>query len=231
MRERSGRAPRVGLFGGTFDPVHKGHLRAASAAVGRFGLERMHFIPSAIPPHKRATDMASAEDRMAMVELAVRGRRRFVPSPIEVRAGATSYSVVTLDEFRREAPGARHFFLLGVDAFCEIETWREWRRLLDLCRLIVVARPGAPLAAARRAVEPSLRSAFAEVGPSVRLGEAFLEAHRIFLFPIDALPVSSTEIRRRVRDGLPIRGLVPPAVECYIHRENLYRRPSSGKES
>jgi len=231
MSAPAGRMPRVGLFGGTFDPVHNGHLRAAAAAARRFRLERVLFIPSAIPPHKRTAEMAEAEDRMAMVELAVRGRRRYVASPIEVEAGSTSYAVITLEKVRREEPGARLFFILGSDAFSEIETWREWRRVLDQCRFIVVTRPGTRLESARRTLDPSSGPAIAEVGPGVRLDEAFLEAHRIFLLPIDALPVSSTDIRRRVREGLSLKGLVPWAVECYIHRKNLYRPGSSGKET
>jgi nicotinate-nucleotide adenylyltransferase len=217
-------------LGGTFDPIHNGHLRAATLAARRFGLNQVLFIPSFIPPHKQTPEMAAAKDRMAMVKLAVRGRRRFVASPVEVEARSTSYSVVTLENIRRRAPSARLFFLLGVDAFAEIETWREWRRVLDECRFIVLSRPGTALGRARSVLDEAYRRTIAEVGRGARLSEAFLDAHRIFLFSIEALPVSSTEVRRRVRAGLSIRGLVPRAVEGYILQKRLYRPRTGGKE-
>lgn len=229
-RERD-RGPRVGLFGGTFDPIHNGHLKAAAAVARRFSLDQVRFIPSAIPPHKRTAEMAEAGHRMAMVELAVGGRRRFLASPVEVEAGSTSYSVVTLEKIGREVPRALLFFLLGADAFVEIETWRDWRRVLEQCRFIVVTRPGTEWDRARETLGEPYRRTVAEVGPSVRLSEAFLGAHRVFLYSFAALPVSSTDVRRRVREGLSLRGLVPPAVECYIRREKLYQPKPFGKES
>jgi len=230
MNRTEARAPRIGVFGGTFDPIHRGHLRAARLVARRFALDRVLFIPSSIPPHKRAPDMAPAEARMAMVELAVRGLGRFVASSLEVAAGSTSYSVLTLARIRRRNPSAGLFFLLGVDAFLEIETWREWRRVLDQCRLIVMTRPGTDLNRAWGVLDESYRGLILEVGPGIRLSAATLEDRRIFLLPIAALPISSTEIRRRVREGRSIRGLVPRAVECYIIRRNLYQPPRRGKE-
>jgi nicotinate-nucleotide adenylyltransferase len=231
MTRGRARGPRIGLFGGTFDPIHNGHLRAAAVVARRFSLDQVRFIPSAIPPHKRTAEMAEAGHRMAMVELAVRGRRRFVASPVEVEAGSTSYSVVTLEKVRKEVPRAVLFFLLGADAFVEIETWREWRRVLEQCRFIVVTRPGTELSQAWKTLGEPYRRTIAGVGPGVRLSEDFLDAHRVFLFPFDALPVSSTEVRLRVRKGLSLWGLVPRPVECYIRREKLYQPDSFGKES
>jgi nicotinate-nucleotide adenylyltransferase len=228
MTRPSGRARRIAVFGGTFDPIHNGHLRAATLVARRFALDRVLFVPSYIPPHKRRPKIAPANARLAMVELAVRGRRRFAASPLEVAARATSYSVLTLEKIGRQWPGARLFFLLGVDAFLEIETWREWKRLLDQCRLIVATRPGTPLRKARAVLGEPLARTMVEVGRSVRIDESFLEGHRIFILPIAALPISATEIRRRVRSGLSIRGLVPRAVERYIRQERLYgRRPET----
>jgi len=221
------RKERIGIFGGTFNPVHSGHVRAAAEVQARFAIDRVLFVPSFIPPHKETAEVASPRDRMAMVELALRRYRRLVASPIEIEAGGTSYSIVTLNKVGALHPGARIFFILGADAFRDIETWREWRRVLEGCRFIVTTRPGSRLTEARDALAEEYRSGVLEVRPSIRLGEAVLEAFRIFLAPIDAVDVSSTEIRARVRSGRPLRGLVPVLVERYIREHGLYCKPAS----
>lgn len=221
------RKERIGIFGGTFNPVHSGHVRAAAEVQARFAIDRVLFVPSFIPPHKETAEVASPRDRMAMVELALRRYRRLVASPIEIEAGGTSYSIVTLNKVGALHPGARIFFILGADAFRDIETWREWRRVLEGCRFIVTTRPGSRLTKARDALAGEYRSGVLEVRPSTRLGEAVLEAFRIFLAPIDAVDVSSTEIRARVRSGRPLRGLVPVLVEGYIREHGLYLKPAS----
>jgi len=217
------RPERIGVLGGTFNPVHAGHVRAAALIRRRFGLDRVLLVPSFIPPHKETASVAPARDRMAMVRLALRGFRRLVASPIEIEAGGTSYSIFTLDKLRRRHPGAEIFFLLGVDAFLEIATWHEWRRVLERCRFIVMTRPGRRLSAARGALDASYRDAFFEVRPGSRLAAPVLASHRVFLAPIAALDVSSTDIRARLRAGRPVRGLVPAAVAAYISERGLYR--------
>jgi nicotinate-nucleotide adenylyltransferase len=220
------RKERIGIFGGTFNPVHSGHVRAAAEVRARFALDRVLFVPSFIPPHKETAKVASPRDRMAMVELALRRYRRLVPSPIEIEAGGTSYSIVTLNKVRALHPGARIFFILGADAFREIETWREWRRVLEGCQFIVTTRPGSRLAGARDALAEEYRSGVLEVRPTTRLSEAVFAAFRIFFTPIDAVDVSSTDVRTRVRAGRPLRGLVPAPVEGYIREHGLYRIPT-----
>jgi nicotinate-nucleotide adenylyltransferase len=221
------RKERIGIFGGTFNPIHSGHVRAAAEVRARFALDRVLFVPSFIPPHKETAEVASPRDRMAMVELALRRHRRLVASPVEIEAGGTSYSIMTLSKIGALHPGARIFFILGADAFRDIETWRDWRRVLAGCRFIVTTRPGSRLAEARDALAEEYRSGVLGVRPSTRLGEAVLEAFRIFLTPIDAVDVSSTEVRARVRAGRPLRGLVPASVERYIREHGLYRDPTS----
>lgn len=216
------RRERIGVFGGTFDPIHNGHLKAASAVGCRFGLSRILFVPSNIPPHKSRAGMAPARDRMAMVGLALRDRPRFVASPLEIRAGGTSYSIRTLRRIRRLYPRARVFFIVGTDAFLEIETWREWRSVLDEILFIVMTRPGVSLAKARRAPGAAYAGRVRAVGRNERVREEWFSAYRIFLFPIDALDISATEIRGRVRDGRPIDGLVPVPVGRYIRDRELY---------
>lgn len=217
------RPARIGVFGGTFDPIHNGHLKAALAVGRRFGLEQILFVPSNIPPHKAREGMASARDRMAMVELALRRRSRFIASALEIRAGGRSYSIRTLRRIRRLHPRARIFFIVGTDAFLEIETWREWRSVLGESLFIVMTRPGVSLSEARRAPGAAYADRIRAVGRTERVREDWFFAFRIFLLPIDALPISATRIRRRVRDGRPIAGLVPAPVARYIREHGLYK--------
>lgn len=214
---------RIGLLGGTFNPVHRGHLRAAEKVRLRFGLGRVLFIPSYLPPHKQAGDMASPEDRFAMVELAIRAYPRLIASPLEIEAQERSYSIITLNKVKSLYPEAQVFFILGVDAFLEIETWKSYRDVLEQCRFIVISRPGFDLAAAPKALPPEYLGSFRDVGPAEEIRPGELDAFRIFLLSIPALDISSTEIRRRIRHGQSVSGLVPESVEEYIRRKNLYQ--------
>lgn len=213
----------IGLFGGTFDPIHLGHLRAAAEVRRRARLDRVLFIPSYLPPHKKSGAVASASDRLRMVELACRGRKGFEASPVEVEAGEKSYSILTLRKLRALSPEARLFFILGVDAFLDIGTWREYQRVLQECFFIVMGRPGFELDRARDVLNGKLRDS---IGPLVtREGAAgpLPPRTRIFLLPIRALDISSTAIRERVRRGETLDGLVPGAVDAYIREHQLYR--------
>lgn len=221
------RAPRIGLFGGTFDPIHNGHLRAARLVGRRFGLDRIFFIPAAIPPHKARPDMAPARDRLRMTALAVSGRGDWTASSIELRAGGPSYSIRTIEAMRRRFPRARLFFIVGADAFLEIKTWREWERVLRSCAFIVMTRPGSRLDAAAGVLGPAWKDALRRVVPGKRLSEAAFVPPAVFFLPIDALPVSSTRIRERARDGRSLAALVPPAVADHIRTKGLYRERSA----
>ncbi|MCX6569770.1 MAG: nicotinate-nucleotide adenylyltransferase [Candidatus Aminicenantes bacterium] len=213
----------IGLFGGTFDPIHLGHLRAAAEVRRRARLDRVLFIPSYLPPHKKSGAVASAADRLRMVELACRGRKGFEASPVEVEAGEKSYSILTLRKIRTFLPAARLFFILGVDAFLDIGTWREYHRVLEGCFFIVMGRPGFELDRARNVLDGKLRDS---IGPLVT-GEGAAgplpPRTRIFLLPIRALNISSTAIRERVRCGETLDELVPGAVAAYIREHQLYR--------
>jgi nicotinate-nucleotide adenylyltransferase len=214
---------RIGLLGGTFNPVHQGHLKAAAEVLRKTGLSRVLFIPSYIPPHKETEGIASPEHRFAMVELAVAGHPRFVASAVEIEAKDKSYSIVTLEKVRAAHPDAWIFFLLGIDAFLEIEAWRSYQEVLGKCHFIVISRPGFRLADARNALDESFAGRIHALRGSMPAGDALLERFRIFIMPIHALDVSSTDIRRRIKQGLPIRGLVPEAVEAYIKKHRLYQ--------
>ncbi len=217
------RRKRIGIFGGTFDPIHNGHLRAAHLVQRRFSLDRIFFIPAFVPPHKARPDMAAAKARMRMVALAVRGRDGWSASPMEIRAGGTSYSILTIERLRRRYPSARLFFLTGADAFLEIRTWRAWQRVLRSCSFIVMTRPGFSLAGAARILGTRARNQICRLSRGAALREADLGDVRVYFVPIQALDVSSSEVRRRVRAGLSPDPLVPLAVAAYIRKHGLYR--------
>jgi len=214
---------RIGLLGGTFNPIHLGHLRAAEEVQEKFSLDTVLFIPSYIPPHKLTTEMAAPEDRLAMVRLAVRGRPCFAGSSIEIEARQTSYSIITLDKVKKAYPEARLFFIVGVDAFLEIETWKSYRDVLEQCRFIVVSRPGHHLDQAGKVLPEEYRDRILDARGPGRIDQRLILKHQVFLVDIRALDISSTEIRRRIRRGQPIKGLVPEAVEEYIKNKKLYQ--------
>ena len=213
---------RIGLFGGTFNPVHLGHLKAAADVRAAFGLARVLFVPSDIPPHKVPADLAPAADRFRMVELACRGCEGFVASPLEVASPGRSYSVVTLAKVRELCPGARVFFILGVDAFLEIGTWHESERVVAEGLFIVTSRPGFDLDAAAGVLDGRLRDRTCRVPEGGPVDGALLARFGVFLLPIEALDISATDIRERVRRGERPDGLVPAAVADYIRDHQLY---------
>jgi nicotinate-nucleotide adenylyltransferase len=217
------RPRRIAVFGGTFDPIHAGHLRAASIVGRRFGLDRILFVPASIPPHKARPDLAPAAERYRMVQLAVAGRDGWTASPIEIRAGGTSYSIRTIERMRRRYPRAHLFFITGADAFRDIKTWREWEKVLRSCAFIVTTRPGSALADSVRGLGPAYAGRIRTLGPTGGVRENELGPGRIFLLPIEALPVSSTEIRARARAGRPLGRLVPQAVAARIRAKGLYQ--------
>jgi len=213
----------IGLFGGTFDPIHLGHLRAAAEVRRLARLDRILFIPSYIPPHKTAGGAALAADRLRMVELACRRRAGFEVSPIEVEARGTSYSILTLRRIRALYPGARLFFIAGIDAFLDIGTWHEYEKVLAQCLFLVTGRPGFDLERARGVLGGRLRGTIGPLAGAGSLGGPAPPRFRIILVPIRALDVSSTDVRARARRGASLEGLVPRAVAAYIRERQIYR--------
>jgi nicotinate-nucleotide adenylyltransferase len=190
---------RLGVFGGTFDPIHLGHLRAAENALECLALDRVAFVPAGIPPH-RALPSSSALDRYAMTALATAGHPRFTVSDVELRRDGPSYTVDTVAGLRTETPKAEVFVIVGSDTFPEMVTWKEHERLVSLCTVAVVSRPGE---------RPPAGSAS---GPK---GVAHVEG--------PGLAISASAIRERVRQGKSVRYLVPDAVAEYIAKRALYR--------
>ena len=194
----------IGIMGGTFDPVHYGHLIIAEEARGRFGLERVIFIPAGQPAHKKDYEVSPAEHRYAMALLATASNPCFECSRIEIERPGPSYAVDTLEQLREiYGRDAALYFITGVDAILEILTWHEPRRLKSMCRFIAATRPGYDPSALRE-----------------RLPAEFL--HQIEFLEAPGVNISSTEIRKRARNGLSITYMVTEAVEQYIHKHRLY---------
>ena len=211
----------IGVFGGTFDPVHSGHIAVAQAAQRRFHLDAVYFVASSRPPHKSKPALTAFVHRYAMVSLACAGHPGFIPSlaeaPLDGAAPHTFYTVDTIRRFRREHPDDRVSFIVGADQFLEIPTWRHYEALLDSCDFIIASRPGFRLEALRLVIPPE------------KLGRAAADPHKIVLhksvvhlLTTVASHVSSTEVRHRAEKRQSIHGLVPASVEEYILSQALY---------
>jgi nicotinate-nucleotide adenylyltransferase len=211
---------RIGILGGTFDPLHVGHLRAAEVVREALGLDEVLFVPSKSPPHKVAPDVTEAKHRLRMVELAVENERFFNVSRVEVERDGPSYTIDTLSELSADRPESKFFFVAGTDSFIEIRTWHRWKELLSRHSFVVHERPGFPLERARALVSRELGAPAVEETAF----DAELSSHRpqVFLLQRDMLDVSSTGIRSSVREGRSIRFLVPDPVEAYIREFRLY---------
>jgi len=229
VTHEQGRERRIALFGGTFDPIHIGHLAVARAAERRFHLDEIHFIPSGRPPHKQRARIASYADRYAMTSLACADHPRFIPSLAESGAGQsgreTFYSVDTVRHFKHKHHATRtHFyFLLGADSFLDIPTWKDYETLLGLCDFIVVSRPGFNLDALRLVIPPELfgrrGAAHAPLDPRA----ITLKRTVVYILDTVASHVSATEVRMRLDRNESIHGLVPQRVEEYITKKAIYR--------
>lgn len=199
------RLPRVGVFGGTFDPVHLGHLIVAVEIRHRLALDRLLFVPAGRPPHKAGLAISSDADRLAMLRLALADDPALELSTIDLDRSRPSFTVDLLAGLRRDLAPARLVFVMGEDSLRDLPRWHEPGRIAELAELAVALRPGAgvDLDAVYRAV-PEARG-------------------RVHLVATPLIGISSTDLRRRVRSGEPIRHQVPAAVEAYIRDRGLYR--------
>jgi nicotinate-nucleotide adenylyltransferase len=213
----------VALFGGTFDPIHVGHIAVAQAAQRRFHLDAIHFVPSSRPPHKTKMALTPFLHRYAMVALACADHATFVPSVAEADMdGATPrifYTIDTVRRFRREHTDDHLYFIVGADQFLELPTWKSYEALLDCCDFIIASRPGFKLDVLRLVIPPEKLGADEAANPN----KIALRKSSIYMLNTVSSHVSSTEIRSRLDEQKNIHGLVPPRVEEYILRQALYR--------
>jgi nicotinate-nucleotide adenylyltransferase len=219
---------RLGLFGGSFNPVHYGHLDIARHARERLQLDRILFIPTGDPPHKRDGALARAEDRYEMVRLAIADTPFFAVSDIEIQRRGKSYSIDTVHALQTAYGAATELhFLIGLDAFLDLETWREPQALLGACRFIVMSRPGQSFQSLRQlSLLPLLdQQALAQLdaGEKHRLDVAIPLGPGLTCLSLPPSSISASDIRQRVRKGMPLANLLPPLVESYILHHRLYQ--------
>ena len=210
---------RLAVFGGTFDPVHNAHLRAALEAAEALDLEKVILMPVAQPPHAKNLG-ADAEDRLEMLRLAVADNPLFEVSDLEARRGGPSYTKDTLEHLGREHPNARIFFLIGADAFFFLHTWNQPMQMFQLADFVVLARPKSPQSELLDYMRNRLHPDFSQAEDGwVRLPSG----HGARRVPTTLLSISSTDIRHRAASGLSLRYLVQQPVEDYIIRKGLYK--------
>lgn len=209
--EPNGRHYRLGVMGGTFDPIHHGHLVAASEVASRFGLDEVVFVPTGQPWQKADRDVSGAEDRYLMTVIATASNPRFTVSRVDVERPGMTYTVDTLKDLRSErGDDVDLFFITGADAMAQILTWRGVDELFELAHFVACNRPGV------------------ELDPAITGG---LPKDRVSMVSIPALAISSTDCRARVADGEPIWYLVPDGIVQYIQKRGLYREPAQERRS
>jgi nicotinate-nucleotide adenylyltransferase len=187
---------RIGILGGTFDPIHNGHLYLARKVLAKLRLDKVLFIPTYLPPHKTDIEISPAKHRYNMVKLAIKNNKKLGISDIEIRRKGRSYSVHTLRQLRKKyGEGAEIFFITGSDSLKELEKWKDLEEILGLCKFVVVERPGFFIKRACR---------------------------KFIILRINAKNISSTDIRTKVKTGLSVNRLVPSTVAMYIEKHSLY---------
>ncbi|MBU0477294.1 nicotinate-nucleotide adenylyltransferase [bacterium] len=193
---------RIAIMGGTFNPIHYGHLVSASEVCNKFKLDKVIFIPSALNPLKNTSNLAEAHHRLKMIKLAIAGNPLFEDSDIEIKRGGTSYTIDTIKAFvKKYGRGVNIYFIIGTDAFLEIDSWASPDALLRMCRFIVTSRPGY------------------DVKKAKHVFKKYTE-----MMEITYLAISSSDIRKRIKSGAPIKYLLPESVEDYICKHGLYRK-------
>ncbi len=208
-----GQPERLGILGGSFDPVHLGHLIMAQCALEQARLARIVFVPCRRQPLKPCADAMAPQHRLAMLHAALDGDARFAVSDLELRRAGPSYSIDTVRAFRQRHPEARLFFIMGADALLDLHRWHEAGVLLELCTIVTVTRPG---------IEPD-----ALTPERLQLASAITQRLQADMVHCCGIGISSTAIRQRVAQSLSIRYLVPPRVDDYIREHQLYRTPDT----
>ena len=219
---------RIGLFGGTFNPIHKGHLWAALEVKSGFNLDQVYIIPAAVPPHKTPGMVANADDRLKMINLAIADLSGITVADVELRRSGPSYTIDTVRHFKHKLKkGSRIFLMMGLDAFLEIHTWKSYKELLEQIALIVIARPTEAHPDAqqgRKILEDYFKSTLSEDYELTAAGDCYLAGGKqpIYFCDVGAPDVSSTVIRKKIKEKETIEKWVPPQVADYIQLKGLY---------
>jgi len=214
---------RTGIFGGTFNPIHLAHLRIAEEVREACRLDRVLFLPAALPPHKAIAAEVPFADRMAMVDAAVADHPGFAADPMEAERAGASYSVHTFELLRQRFPADDFYFIIGLDSFRDIASWKDYARLFTLTNIVVAYRPGYGDDDPRQLLPVAIQDQFCYDGASKNLRHD--SGHELIFVAETRLEISSTRIRELVAEGRSIRYLVPAAVADYIRAHALYRNP------
>ena len=217
---------RVGILGGTFNPIHLAHLRIAEEVREACNLDRVIFIPAADPPHKPIADGVGFGHRLAMVETAIAGHAAFAVSDLEARRQGKSFSVDTLEILRQQTPADQFFFIIGLDSYRDITSWKEYPRLFRLANLVVTTRPGVHIKDPLDILPVAMRGEFCYSAAARSFRHS--SGHSLILLKETRLDISSTRIRENVAEGKSIRYLVPDRVIDYITTHGLYFGPNDG---
>jgi nicotinate-nucleotide adenylyltransferase len=211
----------IGIYGGTFNPIHFGHLRTAEEICERFQMKEIIFIPSSNPPHKDQKDIIAPLHRLKMTTLGATGNPRFSVSELELQRPGKSYSIDTVRELRHLSPDDQFGFVLGMDAFLEITTWHRYEEIFTECDFIVTTRPGTPKMSCAQAIPAVARDQFKKK----KDGREFINdaGKKIIFTEVTGLNISATAIRAMVREGRSIRYLMPRRVMEYIAEHGLYK--------
>jgi nicotinate-nucleotide adenylyltransferase len=207
----------IGIFGGTFDPVHIGHLRAAEEIRESFGLEKVFFVPAYIPPHKRGRRIADVDQRVEMLRIAIRNNTGLRLSELEIKRGGVSYSIDTIQTFERRY--GEIYFIMGLDAFLEIDTWYRYQELFLHADFIIMLRPMEREISASGILPEAVRDLVKKIDDTTLLHTS---GKKIYLKKVTQLDISSTHIREASRQNRSIRYLVPDRVEKFINKRGLY---------
>ena len=214
--------PRTAVFGGSFNPIHYGHLLLADDLLEILALDRVLFVPAKHPPHKDPSRLAAPEERLAMVRLATEGHRGFEVSDMELARPGPSFTVDTLAALAR--PGQALFLVVGSETFLDLLAWRDPRRVAQLAQLVIVPRVGSPFDTASEAAQKVLREIGVEGGFTTVDGGRVPE-RGVIVSRAASMPISASELRRRVREGRSLAFRLPPVVADYIRARGLYREP------
>jgi len=212
---------RIAIIGGTFNPIHYGHLRSSEEVREALSLERVLFVPAYKPPHKKDGSFITSEHRLEMVRLAVEDSCFFEASDIEIKRGGPSYSITTLRELHKRQPGVEIYFVIGADAFNEITTWYEYENLFKLSNFVVIPRPGYTVKKVEEILPVALADQFCYDGQSGTYVNKY--GTSIMYLATTMLAISASDIREMAMEDKSLKYLLPPQVEEYIRSKGLYR--------